>query len=219
MISGRKEYSMSDLFTDTVFSPWAKPRGMYHAMARYQALKGFKPVGPHRSLADSLLSNVTDTCTACGGTGLHGTYGAMGWRICPVCHGLGEVYRISLEELQARRQQVLDRYPDAAPPGWRPADPISCPVQELATGRMIDACPRTSHDPVQGELIPNDGGEAGTSFLPWEMCVRGSPAATICAKATCSAENHLAGFVGISQAALQGTGRPPLTALSPHARG
>jgi len=175
MISGCKEYSMSDLFTDTVFSPWAKPRGMYHAMARYQALKGFKPVGPHRSLADSLLSNVTDTCTACGGTGLHGTYGAMGWRICPVCHGLGEVYRISLEELQARRQQVLDRYPDAAPPGWRPADPISCPVQELATGRMIDACPRTSHDPVQGELIPNDGGEAGTSFLPWEMCVREAP--------------------------------------------
>ena len=145
---------MSELSTGTVFSPWAKPRNMFQAMARYQALKGLKPVGPHRTLADSLLKNITCKCDTCGGTGLYGTYGGLGWRVCPACQGLGETYRISLDELQALRRQVLDRYPDAAPPGWRPADPISCPVQELATGRMIDACPRTSHDPVQGSYLP-----------------------------------------------------------------
>lgn len=163
---------MSELSTGTVFSPWAKPRGMYHAMARYQALNGLKPVGPHRQLAGSLLNNVTETCMTCGGTGLHGTYGGMGWRICPACHGPGEVYSISLDELQALRQQVLERYPDAAPESWIPAQPISCPAQELATGQIIDVCPRTSRDPVQGELIPNDGGEAGAAFLPWGMCIR-----------------------------------------------
>lgn len=166
---------MTNHITGAVFSPWARPRDMFQAMARYQALKGFKPVGPHRSLADSLLSNVTDTCTTCGGTGLHGTYGAMGWRICPVCHGLGEAYRISLDELQALRQQVLDRYPDAAPPGWTPTEPIACPIQELATGLMLDACPRTSSDPVQEELFADADGAAGAPFLPWGMCVKEVP--------------------------------------------
>jgi hypothetical protein len=166
---------MSDITHGTVISPWVKPRGMHQAMARYQALKGLKPVGPHRTLADSLLQNITCKCGTCGGTGLHGTYGGMGWRICPVCHGLGEAYSITLEELQALRQQVLDRYPDAATPGWRPGNPISCPVQDIAASLMLDACPLTNHEPVQGELLPNDGGEAGTSFLPWGMCVREVP--------------------------------------------
>lgn len=166
---------MSDFITGTVFSPLAKPRGMHQIMARYQALRGLKPVGPHRPLADCLLKDITCKCPTCNGTGLHGTYGGLGWRVCPACHGMGETYRISLDELQALRQQVLGRYPDAAPPGWRPGHPIACPVQEIATSLMLDACPRTSHDPVQGELIPNDGGEAGTSFLPWGMCVREVP--------------------------------------------
>ena len=167
---------MSDTIPRTVISPWVKPRGMHQAMARYQALKGLKPDGPHRSLADRLLKNITCKCGTCNGTGLHGTYGSMGWRICPTCHGLGEAYNITLEELQALRQQVLDRYPDAGPPGWSPGHPISCPVQEITTSLMIDACPRTNHEPVQGELLPDDEGEVGASFLPTWMCVKEEPA-------------------------------------------
>lgn len=166
---------MTEHIIGRVFSPWAKPVGKLPTLARYQALTGLKPYGPHSPLADSLLKNITCKCSTCDGTGLYGTYGGLGWRVCPACHGLGETYRISLDELRALRQQVLDRYPDAAPPDWRPGHPISCPVQEVATSLMIDACPRTSHDPVQGELIANDGGEAGMSFLPWGMCVREVP--------------------------------------------
>ena len=166
---------MTDLSSGTVFSPWAKPPGMFQAMARYQTLKGLKPVGPHRRLADELLKNITCKCSTCRGTGLYGTYGGMGWLVCPSCHGLGDVYNITLDELQALRQQVLDRYPDAAAPGWRPGHPISCPAQELATGRMIDLCPESEREPVQGELLPNDGGEVGAVFLPWGMCVREGP--------------------------------------------
>ena len=163
---------MSEIIPGTVFSPWAKPRGMHQAMARYQALKGLKPVGYHRPLADQVLNNITCKCPTCHGTGLHGTYGNIGWRICRTCHGLGEAYRITLDELQALRQQVLDSYPDAAPPGWSPGHPIFCPIQELANGRMIDGCPGATGDPVQGELLPVNEGESRVEFLPWWMCVR-----------------------------------------------
>lgn len=164
---------MPELSTGTVFSPGAKPRNMFQAMARYQALKGFKPVGPHRTLADSLLKNITCKCDTCNGTGLHGTYGGMGWRICPVCHGLGEAYCITLDELQSLRQQVLDRYPDAAPPNWRPGYPIPCPELEMATNLIISACPRMIRAPGQGELFPDDG--VGTAYLPRELCIREVP--------------------------------------------
>jgi hypothetical protein len=110
---------MSDHNTDAVFSPRAKPVGMIPTFARYQAINGLKPKGPHISLDNSLLKNIT--CK------------------CPTCHGLGETYRTTLDELQALRQQVLGRYPDAAPPDGRPGHPISCPVQEMATSLMVDA--------------------------------------------------------------------------------
>jgi hypothetical protein len=45
----------------------------------------------------------------------------------------------------------------------------------MTTSLMIDACPRTNHDPVQGELIPSDGSEAGVAFLPSGMCAREEP--------------------------------------------
>ena len=168
---------MTDHVNNTVFSPWAKPQGRFQAMARYQAITGFKPGGPHRRLADSVLKNITCKCGTCSGTGLYGTYGGLGWRICPVCHGLGETYSVTLEELQVLRQQILDRYPDAAPPDWTPGRLISCPIQEMATSLMIDACPQSSRDPVQGELLPDDKGDVGTAFLPWGMCIRAQPSA------------------------------------------
>ena len=164
---------MSDITDGTVFSPMAKPRGTFALMAEYQAFKGLKPIGPHRPLADSLLKNVTRKCSTCDGTGLNGTYGGLGWRLCPTCHGMGEAYRISLDELRALRQQVLDVYPDAAPPDWKPGYPIPCPVLEIATNLIISACPRMIRAPVQGELFPDDG--VGTAYLPRELCIRDVP--------------------------------------------
>lgn len=38
----------------------------------------------------------------------------------PVCHGLGEAYTVSMEELEARRQKALESYPDDGVPNWRP---------------------------------------------------------------------------------------------------
>lgn len=127
-------------------------RGRFEAMAHYQALYGFKPVGRHTSLVKELLGDITATCATCEGTGLHGTYGAMGWRACPVCHGLGEVYTIPLEELEERRAKILEVYPEAGVPDWQPGVPIHCPVQDLKTGLIIDACPSTGAEPLQGEL-------------------------------------------------------------------
>jgi hypothetical protein len=121
-------------------------------MARNQALTGFKPIGPHTGLVRDLLGDVTAPCLECGGTGLSGSYGGMGWRACPACHGFGVVYAISLEELQARRQKVLESYLEAGISNWRPGVPIRCPVQDLATGEIIDACATSAPEPVQGEL-------------------------------------------------------------------
>ena len=106
--------------------------------------------------AIALLGDVTAPCTTCGGTGLHGTYGAIGWHTCPTCHGLGEVYAVSMEELESRRQKALESYLDAGVPDWRPD-----------TGELISGISRPL---VQGELFPVAQG-AGTAFLPVEWCV------------------------------------------------
>lgn len=165
---------MTNHIADRVLSPCAKPKGMHRAMARYQALYGLKPVGPHRHLAASLLNNITEPCTTCGGTGLYGTYGSLGWRVCPTCRGFGEAYRISLDELEALRQKVLAQYPDAAPEGWAPGYPILCPIRILANDLMIDACPARDDDPVQRELFPALAVPADR-WLPWGMCVPEEP--------------------------------------------
>lgn len=138
--------------TDTPTSPWAKRRSMFEAMAHYQALYGFKPVGPHKPMADRLMKGITRSCSTCSGTGIRGTYGGLGWRACPDCNGFGVVYDIGLDELQALRRQVLAEHPDAAPTDWRPFVPIRCPIQHLTTGEMHDACPPVDQDSVQEEL-------------------------------------------------------------------
>jgi hypothetical protein len=103
-------------------------------------------------MADRLLKGITRECITCKGTGIYGTYGGMGWRACPACHGFGVVYNIRLEELQSLRLLVLDKFPDAVPKNWGPYVPIRCPVQNLMSGEMIDAAPGAGHSPVQGEF-------------------------------------------------------------------
>lgn len=133
------------------FSPYARPATGIDVRARYQALYGFRAQGAHMGLVKQLLGSVICTCPTCEGTGLHGTYGGMGWRTCPDCRGLGEAYTISLEELERRRRLIIDRYPGSAIPNWRPYRPIRLPVVALDTGIVIDAVP-FEPEPVQLEL-------------------------------------------------------------------
>jgi hypothetical protein len=148
---------------EKVYSPWVHPVGRAATMARWTALYGLRQHG-----AIALLGDVTAPCTTCGGTGLRGTYGAIGWHVCPVCHGLGEAYTVSLEELQARRQKVLESYPDAGVPNWRPN-----------AGQLISGIAHRCA--AQGELPFPEAGGGYPLFLPIEWCVS-EPAA--CCKAT-----------------------------------
>jgi hypothetical protein len=137
---------MSNINTSDGLSSWAKPVGRLEYMARYQSLTGLAPIGPHRPLADKLLKNTTCICFVCKGTGLQETDGKMGRLVCPKCHGLGKTYSITLDELQALRKKIFDQFPFAAQKNWKPGHPIRCPVLNLATGLIIDACPTQDDD-------------------------------------------------------------------------
>lgn len=144
---------MSEVF----YSPWVHPVGRAAIIARRTALYGFRQ---HEAIA--LLGDVTAPCTTCGGTGLLGTYGAIGWHICPTCHGLGEAYTVSMDELEALRQKALKSYPDAGEPDWRPD-----------MGQLISGIARRCD--VQGELPFSDAGGGYPLFLPVERCVGALP--------------------------------------------
>lgn len=130
------ESIMSD---DKTYSPFARPRNGIEARARWQVLYGFRTQGGHYHIVYDLLGDIYDTCPTCGGTGLYGTYGGMGWRNCPKCRGLGVALTVSLEELHRLRKQIIDRYPGSAIPNWRPYQPIRLPVVDLYTGFVLEA--------------------------------------------------------------------------------
>jgi len=139
---------------EKIYSPWVHPSGRAEVMAYRTALYGFRQYE-----AIALLGDVTAPCATCGGTGLLGTYGAIGWLICPTCHGLGVAYTVSMEELEARRRKAMESYPDAGVPNWRPN-----------AGQLIShMAPRCS---VQGELPFPEARGGYPLFLPLERCVR-----------------------------------------------
>ena len=138
---------------EQVFSPWALPRNIAEAMSGYVIKYGLKPYGPHRPLADELLHGINRECETCGGTGLRGTYGAIGWVVCPECHGLGSVYTISLEDLLSRRQKVLAQYPDAEIPNWRPG--IATEAEYISNLDVRSHGPKT----LQGEPGAKESGQ------------------------------------------------------------
>lgn len=126
-------------------SPWGQKslqgNKKIETFARYQVTFGFRFEGPHRALVEQLLGDVVESCYACGGHGLAGTYGGMGLLACPLCHGTGSIYTIDLQELERRRQQVLKAYPEAGIPGWQPYKTFNSPGLKLDTGEVIELCP------------------------------------------------------------------------------
>jgi hypothetical protein len=131
---------------------------MHEAMARYQAHYGLAPIGPHRGMADALFRDTTVPCEPCRGRGIVASPHDPGWAVCPPCRGLGTIFTVSAREIEARRQQVLARFPGAA------ADPVDpwrgWLAHDLARGCIVTLPP----DPEEAEQSdsgePHDRGEA-----------------------------------------------------------
>ena len=108
---------------------------MHEAMARYQYVYGLKPLGPHRDMADQLLTLLRENCPRCQGHSIL-TIDRGAWRICPVCEGTGGTW-VGAEAKNAAYAWILERFPDAAA-SEAPSAFIGGPlIHDLANNRMI----------------------------------------------------------------------------------
>jgi hypothetical protein len=92
---------------------------MYESMACYQYVYGLKPLGPHRQLADQLLTPLRVNCLRCGYTGLVSCNEGQRYRACPACEGTGGTWGAPEDAVQAIRDSILEAFPDAAAPPVR----------------------------------------------------------------------------------------------------
>ena len=112
--------------------------GMHERMAAYQYVYGLKPNGPHRPLADRLLTPLRITCERCEGRGLCSGPDVNRWYLCSVCEGTRGFWSRSPEEIEAVRREVLQAFPDAAV-GSTPANFVSPTLAlKLATGCIVE---------------------------------------------------------------------------------
>lgn len=95
---------------DGTFAYWGL--SMWEWAAVYRYVYELNPLGPHRPLADKLLTPMRDRCARCGGRTIL-TVDAHTWRICQDCEGTGGVWTRPEEEIDAARRQVLARWPGA----------------------------------------------------------------------------------------------------------
>ncbi len=82
---------------------------MTEKMGAYQRATGLKPVGLHRSAADTLLQRVSHRCVPCGGQGYVAVRSAWIW--CELCGGLGRVMTPRAQLLL--RGRVEEQFPGA----------------------------------------------------------------------------------------------------------
>ena len=93
---------------------FAGPRlSMHESMARYQAVYGLKPIGPHRPMADKLLGGKRTACDECDAQGFVARDDGRGWLTCRSCEGTTRVWDCSPEEVEATRRIILERFPEA----------------------------------------------------------------------------------------------------------
>lgn len=93
--------------------------GMHENMARYQYSYGLKPIGPHRRMADLVLTPLRRPCVRCEGRGILDLDGGASWSACPACEGTGGIWSVSEAEFAAVRGSILNAHPDAAAPPVR----------------------------------------------------------------------------------------------------
>ena len=87
-----------------VFAGWRLSTAEADRLYRY--VYELPPTGPHRSLADRLLTPMRTPCIRCRGEGVL-TVDVSSWSACPTCEGTGEIWNRSVEEVEAVRRQVL----------------------------------------------------------------------------------------------------------------
>jgi hypothetical protein len=85
---------------------------MHEAMARYQYIYGLKPLGPHRALADALLTPLRANCPRCEGRGIVTIAGGE-WLACVRCEGTGGMWTVPEAALQAAIATILETFPAA----------------------------------------------------------------------------------------------------------
>ena len=85
------------------------------SMGAYSQRTSLKPIGPHRSLADKLLSPHMKACDHCKGVGVIDVENGKTWKDCPGCHGAQYLFDGTEEELEAIRQEIYNTFPDAKP--------------------------------------------------------------------------------------------------------
>jgi hypothetical protein len=117
---------------DGAFAGWHL--SMWEAMSRYARVYGLNPIGPHRRLANAWLTSRHSQCSRCGGHGLL-TLSEEQYQDCPECDGDGGSWTCSAEEIDAVRQQIIARWPEAAI--RRPS--LSDPAQSGRSNAMRDA--------------------------------------------------------------------------------
>jgi hypothetical protein len=111
---------------------------MHEAMAVYQYVYGLKPIGPHRPVADELMTPLRVICGMCTGTGLRPSVEGEWWSLCPYCEGTQGVWRSNPEEVEARRREVLRRFPDAKV-AHSPSNFVSPTLAfHLESGRIVE---------------------------------------------------------------------------------
>lgn len=107
-------------------------------MARYQYVTGFKPIGPHRPMTDSVLvKSHRKPCDRCHGRGLL-TVDRDRWRGCPACEGTGGFWTSSEDELEAARARIRAAYPDAYVKHPTPRFLGGNLARSMGTGEVID---------------------------------------------------------------------------------
>lgn len=84
-------------------------------MCRYALRRGLSPMGPHRGYADQVFEGAFCRCLRCEGRGNLITADES-YRLCPRCHGDGVRPTRPRPEIEALRERVLERYPDARSP-------------------------------------------------------------------------------------------------------
>jgi hypothetical protein len=99
---------------------------MIESMGAYSRQTGLRPIGPHRGMADELLTDRFVVCEHCQGRGI--TYTITETRVtyqdCSHCNGGQYVFNGSQEEFDTLIKKIVNAFPSAptgAPVGLKPA--------------------------------------------------------------------------------------------------
>lgn len=87
--------------------------------------------GPWNLMVRQLLDPRRESCRTCEGRGIL-TQDLDHWRQCPSCEGTGGHWTCSLEEVEALRKQIVERYPEAGIS--RPDSRLTFPSQSVWIG-------------------------------------------------------------------------------------